>query len=30
MAEGTITGQISADEANEQNIMAMATKTEAV
>ena len=28
MAEGSITGEISADEANEQNIMAMATKTE--
>ncbi|MBQ9844107.1 MAG: sugar ABC transporter ATP-binding protein [Oscillospiraceae bacterium] len=28
MAEGTITGEISAAEANEQNIMAMATKTE--
>ena len=28
MAEGSITGELSADEANEQNIMAMATKTE--
>ena len=28
MAEGSITGEISAAEANEQNIMAMATKTE--
>ena len=28
MAEGSITGEISADDANEQNIMAMATKTE--
>ena len=28
MAEGSITGEISAEEANEQNIMAMATKTE--
>ena len=28
MAEGTITGEISAEDANEQNIMAMATKTE--
>ena len=30
MAEGSITGEISAEEANEQNIMAMATKTEEV
>ena len=30
MAEGTITGEISAADANEQNIMAMATKTEEV
>jgi len=30
MAEGTITGELSAQEANEQNIMAMATKTEEV
>ena len=30
MAEGTITGELSAAEANEQNIMAMATKTEEV
>ena len=28
MAEGSITGELSAAEANEQNIMAMATKTE--
>ena len=28
MAEGSITGEISAADANEQNIMAMATKTE--
>ena len=30
MAEGSITGEISAADANEQNIMAMATKTEEV
>ena len=30
MAEGSITGEISAKDANEQNIMAMATKTEEV
>ena len=30
MAEGSITGELSAEEANEQNIMAMATKTEEV
>ena len=30
MAEGSITGEISAEDANEQNIMAMATKTEEV
>jgi len=30
MSEGSITGEISAAEANEQNIMAMATKTEEV
>ncbi|HHU53946.1 MAG TPA: sugar ABC transporter ATP-binding protein [Clostridiaceae bacterium] len=28
MAEGTITGEVSAEKANEQNIMRMATKTE--
>ena len=30
MAEGSITGELSAKDANEQNIMAMATKTEEV
>lgn len=30
MAEGTITGELSREEANEQNIMAMATKSEGV
>lgn len=30
MAEGTITGELSREEANEQNIMAMATKSEEV
>ena len=30
MSEGSITGEISAEDANEQNIMAMATKTEEV
>ena len=30
MSEGTITGELSAEEANEHNVMRMATKTEEV